>query len=54
MLKVTLSPDEAPESPRTWGNLGKMWCEHRRYTLGDACPWWWQQLLKYGYLEAER
>ena len=54
MLKVTLSPDEAPESPRTWGNLGKMWCEHQRYTLDDACPWWWQQLLKYGYLEAER
>ena len=54
MLKVTLSPDEAPEPPRAWGNLGKLWCEHQRYTLGDECPWWWQQLLKYGYLEAER
>ena len=45
MLEVTLSPDEAPMSPRVWGNLGKMWCEHQRYTLGDDCPWWWQQLL---------
>ena len=54
MLRVTLSPDKAPMSPRAWGNLGKMWCEHRSYTLGDDCPWWWQQLLKYGYLEAER
>ena len=27
--------DESPESPRTWSNLTKMVCFHRRYTLGD-------------------
>lgn len=37
-----------------WGTLGKLWCEHRRYTLGDDTPWWWEQLGRYGYLEAER
>lgn len=27
--------DEYPESPREWDNLGKMFCFHRRYNLGD-------------------
>jgi hypothetical protein len=27
--------DESPESPRTWDNLGKMICHHKRYNLGD-------------------
>ena len=27
--------DESPESPRTWSNLTKMVCFHRRYSLGD-------------------
>ena len=27
--------DKSPESPRTWDNLGKMVCFHRRYDLGD-------------------
>jgi len=27
--------DSNPESPRTWSNLGKMVCFHRRYSLGD-------------------
>lgn len=27
--------DENAESPREWSNLGKIYAEHRRYTLGD-------------------
>ena len=27
--------DDCPESPRDWDNLGTMYCEHSRYTLGD-------------------
>ena len=27
--------DKSPESPRTWSNLGKMVCFHKRYDLGD-------------------
>lgn len=27
--------DEEPESPREWDNLGKMFCVHDRYNLGD-------------------
>lgn len=27
--------DENPESPRTWDNMGKMVCFHKRYNLGD-------------------
>ena len=32
-VRVIADPD--PESPREWGNLGKMYCWHRRYDLGD-------------------
>ena len=33
---ITLYYDENPESPRTsWDNLGKMYCKHRHYRLGD-------------------
>lgn len=28
-------PDDSPESPRTWDNLGTMVCFHSRYELGD-------------------
>lgn len=28
-------PDDSPESPREWDNLGTMICFHRRYNLGD-------------------
>jgi hypothetical protein len=33
--KLKIYQDEMPESPRTWDNLGKMICFHKRYTLGD-------------------
>ena len=33
--KLEIHNDESPESPRTWDNLGKMICHHRRYNLGD-------------------
>ena len=32
---INIKYDEALESPREWGNLGKMVCWHKRYTLGD-------------------
>lgn len=32
---LNIEQDEYPESPREWDNLGTMYCEHRRYTLGD-------------------
>lgn len=42
MMRLTLDgavfeivPDESPESPRDWDNLGTMVCWHRRYALGD-------------------
>jgi len=30
-----LTPDNDPDSPRNWDNLGKMICFHNRYSLGD-------------------
>lgn len=32
---LKLYPDEDPESPRSYDNLGTMVCWHRRYHLGD-------------------
>jgi len=29
--------DEDLEDPRTWDNLGTMYCWHKRYRLGDNC-----------------
>ena len=34
-FKIEISLDECSESPRTWDNLGKMICFHKRYDLGD-------------------
>ena len=34
-VTVKIVPDEEPESPRDWDNLGTMVCWHRRYRLGD-------------------
>lgn len=31
-------PDDAPESPRDWCNLGRMWTFDRRYNSPDDCP----------------
>lgn len=33
--RLKIMHDDSPESPREWDNLGTMYCEHRRYTLGD-------------------
>jgi hypothetical protein len=32
---IFIYPDEAPDSPRAWDNMGTMACFHRRYGLGD-------------------
>lgn len=32
---IKIFPDETPDNPRTWDNLSKMICFHRRYNLGD-------------------
>lgn len=53
-FKVKIVHDEAPMNPREWDNLGKLWCSHKRYTIGDELPWWWQQIVRYGYLETNR
>ena len=37
-LRIKIEPDEFPESPREWDNLGTMVCWHRRYDLGDEQP----------------
>lgn len=34
-MKVKLIPDDDPQSPREWDNLGVMVCFHKRYNLGD-------------------
>ena len=33
--RLRMIHDDSPESPREWDNLGTMYCEHRRYRLGD-------------------
>lgn len=33
--KIDIIPDDSPESPREWDNLGTMVCFHRHYNLGD-------------------
>lgn len=33
--KLEIHPDDSPESPREWDNLGTMVCWHSRYGLGD-------------------
>lgn len=35
MTSLKISHDEYAESPRAWDNLGRMYCKHGRYTLGD-------------------
>jgi len=39
-VNFAIFPDDTPENPRDWDNLGTMICWHRRYTLGDKhhCP----------------
>jgi hypothetical protein len=32
---LEIYPDEDPDDPRSWDNLGKMICFHKRYDLGD-------------------
>jgi len=33
--QLEVYPDECPESPRTWDNIGVMVCFHKHYDLGD-------------------
>jgi hypothetical protein len=33
--KISIYPDDNPESPREWDNLAEFHCSHRRYSLGD-------------------
>lgn len=33
---IEIFPDNSPENPREWDNLGTMICKHRRYSLGDV------------------
>ena len=35
-FRIKIMPDEDPESPRDWDNLGTMVCFHGRYNLGDS------------------
>lgn len=35
MHTLNITQDTDAESPREWSNLGTMYCEHRRYSLGD-------------------
>jgi hypothetical protein len=35
---IKIWPDESPEFPREWDNLGTMACWHKRYELGDRQP----------------
>ena len=44
---IKIHQDEDPEDPREWGNLGKMVCSHKRYSLPnelnfdfDSCESW--------------
>ncbi len=32
---IKINPDDCPDSPRDWDNLGQMVCFHNRYDLGD-------------------
>jgi hypothetical protein len=34
-FKIEIFPDDTPENPRNWDNLGEMVCFHSRYNLGD-------------------
>jgi hypothetical protein len=34
-IRALIYPDDNPESPREWDNLGTMVCFHPRYNLGD-------------------
>lgn len=33
---INIVPDDEPQNPREWDNLGHMVCFHDRYTLGDS------------------
>jgi hypothetical protein len=33
--KISIYPDENPDSPRSWDNLCELHCCHQRYSLGD-------------------
>jgi len=50
--EIKIFPDEDPESPREWDNLGTMVCFHRRYNLGDKHEYNSNDFDSWGELEA--
>lgn len=55
--EIEIIPQDSPECPRTWDNLGTMVCQHRRYNLGDKhdydlsdCNSWSDVQKELGYL----
>jgi len=34
--RITISNDDCAEDPRGWSSVGKMYCEHSQYKLGDG------------------
>lgn len=48
---ITITPDEFPESPREWDNLGTLICFHKRYNLGDETDLQSDQFRSWGDLE---
>lgn len=49
--RLKIMHDTSPESPREWDNLGTMYCEHRRYELGDKKA---QDISVYNYKTEQR
>lgn len=49
--RLKIIQDNSPESPREWDNLGTMFCEHRRYNLGDKNA---QDISVYNYKTEQR
>lgn len=49
--EIEIIPDETPESPREWENLGTMVCFHRGYNLGDKHNYRHQVYSGWGEME---
>lgn len=50
---LLIIPDDSPESPRDWDNLGTMVCFHKRYNLGDKHEYRSCDFRNWGELEAQ-
>jgi len=49
--RLKIIQDNSLESPREWDNMGTMYCEHRRYNLGDKNA---QDISVYNYETEQR